>query len=407
MMRAWGGAWALLLFFCHVAAGADVEIVRPGAGKSGIDISGITTDGASGAEFLQTLENNLVRSGVFVVARGRSSAIVVEGAYRDTGDRTEARGAVRNVSTGHGYFTRTYRGAGGDARTLAKTLADDIVEAVTGQVGIATTRIALIGSVRGIKNLFLCDADGGNFVQVTRDAAVALAPSWFPDAQRLVYTSFHRGYPDVYQIDLRKNARTRIAKFPGLNVSGAISPDSREMAVILSRDGNPELYVMNLETRTLRRLTRTPHAVEASPSWSPDGRQIVFVSDRPGRPHLYITDANGKQVRRLTYQGAENVAPDWGSNGLIAYSSRREGRYRLFTIDPATGQKNRITDEAGDFEEPSWAPNGRHIVCSRRVGYRSEIFIIDTEGDPPVRLAPREGDWYSPVWSQRKKGDRQ
>ncbi len=399
--------WALCgLALCGIARAADVEVVREGAEKNRVDISSLRTEGPTGELFLRTLEINLARSGAFVVQRG-GAVLLVEGSFRDDGGRVEARCALRNVSTGRAYFTRTYRAAEGDARTPARALADDIVEAMTDQVGIASTRIALIGSARGVKNLFVCDADGANLVQITRDSSVALAPDWFPDGQRLVYTSFHRGYPDVYRIDLRKNARVRIAAFPGINVSGAISPDGREMAVILSKDGNPELYVMNLESGALRRLTRTPHAVEASPSWSPDGRQIVFVSDRPGRPHLYVTDARRDTARRLTYQGAENVAPDWGPNGLIAYSSRREGRYRLFAIDPATGVKRSLIEEPGDWEEPSWAPNGRHIACTRRVGYRSGIYVVDTEGDPPVRLVAREGDWYSPVWSRRKKGERQ
>ncbi len=386
------------------ARGADVEVVRAGAEKSSLDLSRMRAEGASGALFMQTLEQNLKLSGVFEIGRRGSAAIAVEGVYRDDGG-VEVRAAVRNVVSGRIYTTRTYRAAAGEARLPARRLADDIVEAVTGAVGIASTRIALIGSLRGVKNLYLCDADGGRFVQVTRENSVALAPAWFPDGQRLLYTSFHRGYPDIYTVDLRKNRRERIASFPGLNVSGAVSPDGREIALILSKDGNPDLYVMDAGSSRTRRLTRTPHAVEASPAWSPDGRRIVFVSDRAGRPHLYVTNArDGSDTRRLTLHGTENVAPDWGPHGHIAYSSRRGGRYTLFTMDPDTRAERALTPDNADFEEPSWAPNGRHIACVRRVGYRSEIFIVDTEGDPPLRLvALREGDWYSPVWSPKQK----
>ena len=385
--------------------GADVEVVRPGVGKTGIEIAGIEADGEAGRLFLHTLERNLSLSGLFRVERGHAAGIVAQGAYRQSGTGAKARVSVHNRSTRQRYFEKTYRGGLDETRRMAQNLADDIVESVAGGAGIAATRIALIGSVQGVKNLYICDADGGGLVQVTRDNAVSLAPAWFPDARRVLYTSFHRGYPDIYAIDLAQQQRTALAAFPGLNMSGAVSPDGKRMALILSKDGHPDLYVMELRNRAVRRVTRTPQALAASPSWSPDGSEIVFVSDRAGgRPHLYVTDPRGANIRRLTFQGRENVAPDWGPNGLIAYASRRGGRYRLFVIDPATGHKRQVTQDEADYTDPAWAPNGRHIACTRRSGYRSEVYIVDTNDGSSVRLFALEGDWYSPAWSVKPKG---
>ncbi len=58
------------------------------------------------------------------------------------------------------------------------------------------------------------------------------------------------------------------------------------MAMVLSKDGNPELYVMDLKTKNLQRLTRN-RTIDTEPSWTPDGRSIVFTSERGGRPQLY------------------------------------------------------------------------------------------------------------------------
>jgi TolB protein len=213
----------------------------------------------------------------------------------------------------------------------------------------------------------------------------------------LSYTSFIKRYPDVYTIDLATGRRQRVAAFPGVNSGGAISPDGRSMALILSKDGNPDLYVMDMATRNLSRLTRTPAAVEGSPAWSPDGSQIVYVSDASGSPQLYVVSARGGTPVRITTTGLQNAAPDWGPNGLIACQSLVGGKFQIAVIDPSTRASRIITDYQAAYEDPSWAPDGRHIACSRAVQYQYSICLLDTMGDPPVTLT-QSGDWRTPAW---------
>jgi len=219
-----------------------------------------------------------------------------------------------------------------------------------------------------------------------------------------VYTSFHAAFPYIYEIDLSgaSLSRERLTSFPGLNMGAAISPDGRKMALCLSKDGNPELYAIDLQSKGVARLTRTPNAGEASPSWSPDMKQIVFVSDSPGRPQLFVSNSNGGGVRRLTKTGKENVTPDWGRNGMIAFASLRDGHYQICIIDVSTGEEKQLTSDGADYEDPSWAPDGRHLVCSRSEGRRSSaVYILDTMGDGLIRLLNVRGNWSSPAWSYR------
>jgi TolB protein len=163
------------------------------------------------------------------------------------------------------------------------------------------------------------------------------------------------------------------------------------------------LYVMSLGSGALTRLTQTPNAAEASPSWSPDGRRIVYVSDQSGRPQLYILSRAGGAPARLNVPGSENVSPDWGpdygSGGWIAYSSRLGGQYQACVVDPQSGVVKTISADGADYEDPSWARDGRHLACVRTVQYRSQVYILDTMGDAPVALTRHDGDWTSPAWS--------
>ena len=231
--------------------------------------------------------------------------------------------------------------------------------------------------------------------QVTKDRSIVVGPSWSPDAKNITYTSYKRGYPNVYLTGRGKP----ISSHAGLNASGVISPDGKSLAVILSKDGNPELYIKSLRTGSLKRLTRTRKGNEATPSWSPDGNHIAYVSDSSGRPQVYIIPKNGGRAQRLSSSGTENVSPDWGKNGYITYCSRVGGRYRIAVAHPVNRSLKILETDWADYEDPSWAPDGRHIVCSRTSNYRSAIYLLDTLKDSPVALISGSGDWYSPACS--------
>lgn len=387
--------------FAQSGDSLDIVVTKPGSPKTTIDVSRLKAGDATGQTFRQVLGQDLKRSGWFRLGRPGGPGVYVGGDCASSGGKLVARVDVRHSSNpGASYLRRTFSGDAGNARALAHAVADAVVAAVAKRPGIASTRIVMIGSRNGRKDLYMCDADGQNFVQVTRDRAVCLSPRWGPEGRELVYTSFVGGYPDVYRIDLQSFRRRRVVSFPGLNTGAAISPDRRQMVLTLSKDGNPDLYLMTLSSRRIQRLTRTPNAAEASPTWSPDGRQMAYVSDRFGRPQVYVMSVSGEGNRRITFSGSENVAPDWGPGNLIVCSSRREGRYQLVVVDP-TGKapEKQITSEYVDHESPSWARDGRHIVCTKTQGYQSDVYILDTLGDPAVRLTTLQGDWYAPDWS--------
>ena len=388
---------ALVLTF---DAAAQVRVVKSGSAKIHLDWTGFATQGGGpAATFAQTLRRDLVRSGYFSQAGMGQGEVVLKGAVSVQGADLRAECTVLGAVTQKVYLNSGFNASARDPVRFAHKVSDAIVEAVTGKKGMASARLVMVGTQTGKKELYLVGSDGGSRVQLTRDGSVSVAPNW-GEGNRITYTSFLKGYPDVYMIDVDTGKRDRISSYTGLNTSADISPDGQDIAMILSKDGNPELYVKNLRSEKLTRITTTSKAAEASPSWSPDGQSIVYVSDSAGRPHLYTVSRNGGRPKRLTSRGSENVAPDWGNNGKIAYCTRSEGRYQVAVLDPVTGANTILaTRDGGDYEDPSWAPDGRHLACSRTVNYRSKVYILDTLGDASIALTDYDGDWYSPSWS--------
>jgi TolB protein len=382
----------------HGAPATTITIVKPaGAGKESISLADLRSSGEMGQSFILTLKSDLERSGWFVVGSGKYETLRVNGTAQGSasGVRTQIEVVWPNGRLTWNESAQTP----GEVRWLAHRLNDEIVSRVLGKTGMAATRIAMIGKHDG-SDIYLCDSDGQGMIRLTQDRVACLSPYWHPAGSHLFYTSFIRGFPCIYRVPVAGGTRTPLAQFTGLNTGGAVSPDQTLMALILSLPGNPELHILNLETRRLTRLTQTPRAAEASPCWSPDGQSIAYVSDASGKPQIYVMQANNKQARRMTFQGGENVAPSWGPDGRIAYCTRQNG-YQIAVLDPSTGQSTILTS-GPDHEDPSWAPDGRHIICGRRDGpNRSTLYVLDTNGDPAIPLFARQGNWVSPEWSAR------
>jgi len=376
------------------AYGQRVEVRKSGAGRMGISLDRLTSDGSvEGQEFIRVLRADLLRSGWF--EERPSARLVVLGRVQKA-EKLRAEIQAIQVADKKRLLSRAFSGASGVTRALAHRVSDALVLAVTGKQGMASARLAIVGNQSGHKEVYVCDADGANLRQVTQDRSIVVAPAWMPDGKNILYTSYKQGYPNIY----RTGQRQAVSKFGGLNASAAVSPDGRKMAVILSKDGNPELYIQDIRSGTLQRISSTRRANEASPCWSPDGSQLAYVSDSAGRPHIYVLALKGGSPKRLSRTGSENVAPDWGVNGQLTYCSRQAGRYRIVVADPRTGVSRVLPFDGADYEDPSWMPDGRHVVVSRSVNYRSSIYLLDTQEERSIALKEGVGDWFSPACSR-------
>ena len=377
----WMSVLGAALIAAMASAATVVDVTGAGAAKKSVSIK------VDNAEYARCLKKNLELSGLFVVQGS--------GAVKVTGTPGVS---VRVEGLGKALTSTESVADARSARMAARRLSDAMCEAFGGQKGFALDKIAFINR-KGSDNAELCMAypDGFDIRQLTSDAKAALGPRW-KNPNELYYISYRSNSPQVYSFDI--NASTRRPLWPkgvrGLSSPAVVSPDGSKVAIVASFQGNPDLYVLSGTRFT--RLTNTPSASEGCPSWSPDGTKIVYVSDMSRRQHLYIVDVATKESRRLTYKGRDNVEPDWGRDGRIAYITKRGGS-QIAVIDPAEGEAStELLTEPADWEHPSWSRDMRHIVASRS----NALFIVDSfkDGDAPRQMFVADGNWIDPTWSR-------
>ncbi|HMD61588.1 MAG TPA: biopolymer transporter Tol [Opitutaceae bacterium] len=255
--------------------------------------------------------------------------------------------------------------------------------------GFFSSKLVFIGERTGHQEIYTSDLFFGDVKQVTRDRAIAMTPRWSPDGERIVYTSYFKsGAPDIYEIELGSYQRTTFVSFKGTNSGAHFSPDGRQAAMVLSGEGEPEVYVSNAYGRGVSRRTFSD-TVKASPCWSPDGTRLIFAMS-PG-PQLYVMPASGGTPQRVSFgAGIYCAEPDWSraNPDKVVFTMRVGGNYQIGLLSLSTRHGAQVSHAPLDGVEPSWLPDGRHAVYTARTSATSRICILDTETGKSTSVSP-------------------
>lgn len=337
--------------------------------------------GGEGTLATKTLQNDLALSGYFIL--GGNASYTAKG----TASGGSLQGQVVDRSGGT-VLSKSYSGS---ARENAHRFANDIIETLTGNKGVANSKITFIATRSGKKEVYVADYDGSNARQLTHDGVISVHPSISPDARHIAYTGYQSGYPDVYAIDLASGARNRIVNFPGTNSGASFSPDGGRIALSVSKDGNPELYTVSAGGGGARRLTHT-RGVESGPTWSPSGDEIIYSSDNSGSPQLYRISASGGSGQLISTGHGYCTEPNWSPDGKkIAFNVRGGGEFQVAICDLGGG--TRIVSSG---ENPAWGADSRHIIFTQG----GALYMLDTVNSHKSKILDGLGKITEPSWSR-------
>jgi TolB protein len=324
--------------------------------------------------------------------------LLLKGGYTCIGRSVEVEVRLYDIFWGRQILGKKFLGKIGDHRRLMHRIGNEIVRTLTGINGVFLTRLAFVSTNGKHKEIYISDFDGRNIRRVTSDKSIAMLPNWSPQGGSIIYSSYKDGWAMLYTKGLSSGKVRKISGKKGLNIGACYVPGSKNLALTLSYEGNPDIYMIDQRGKIIKRLT-SHWGADISPSFSPDGKIMAFVSDRSGSPQIYVKDLAKGREERLTFEGKYNTSPAWSSMNRLAFSQMQDAVVDIFTMNPDGTNIVRLTENQGNNEDPCWSPDGRYIIFSSNRTGEYHLYIMNANGQNQSRITYLEGAQTAPSWS--------
>jgi uncharacterized protein YjdB len=167
------------------------------------------------------------------------------------------------------------------------------------------------------------------------------------------------------------------------NVQAALSPDRTRVVFSSNRSGNFDVFLMDADGQSLRRLTSSP-SHDGEPTWTPDGNRIVYTTASGTSTHIAIMENDGNESRQLTTAAGGNHSPTISPDGrTIAFVSARTGNHSLHTMGLDGSNQRRLTRSSGRETTPQYSRTGDLFYVAGRGG--------GSRGSRVMKIAARGG----------------
>nr|WP_254451782.1 Tol-Pal system beta propeller repeat protein TolB [Duganella vulcania] len=170
-------------------------------------------------------------------------------------------------------------------------------------------KLAVSLSKDGHTQIYTVNADGGNLKRVSNSAGIDSEANFAPDGS-IYFMSDRSGGPQIYRMNADGGDAKRITFTGNYNISPRVSADGKTLAYISRRDGNYQLYVMDLASGQEQRLSDSTD--DQYPSFAPNGKYIMYATQAGGRKSLAVVSVDGRVKQRLTTQAGNIKEPTWG-----------------------------------------------------------------------------------------------
>lgn len=173
-------------------------------------------------------------------------------------------------------------------------------------------RILFVSNRDGTENFYTVDIKNKEIKKITQfSKGVCGDPSISAKGDKIIYISNVWMSWQIYSYDIATKNIKRLTGPPNGSCNPCISKDGGKILYVsrLGR-GNSDIWIMDSNGNNKKQLV-SHHALEYSPKFSPDNKYVVFKSNRDENWKLYILEIESNKIIRLTDDKGNDENPDW------------------------------------------------------------------------------------------------
>jgi serine/threonine protein kinase/Tol biopolymer transport system component len=190
------------------------------------------------------------------------------------------------------------------------------------------------------------------------------SPAFSPEGKSIAFVSDRTGSSEIWVCDSDGHNSVQVTSFGGPEMGRPRwSPDSRKIAFNSSKEGRTDIYIVGVDGGPVRRATR--EASNARPSWSRDGRWIYFGSDRSGEWQMWKVPDQGGAAIQVTKRGGREATES--ADGKFVYYAKMQVR-GIWRVPVDGGEETQVLDQ-GEMGRWALTSRGIYVLADRAIKF--------------------------------------
>lgn len=187
---------------------------------------------------------------------------------------------------------------------------------------------------KGNSEIFTIKPDGNGLMNLTNNPLLDESPVFSADGKEIVFARDSYGRAELYRMDLNGANQRRVTNRQGYEMTPAFSPDGIHLAFAGDRDGHGlDVLVLDLQNPNEERIVAARRFQDSFATFSRDARRLAFVATGDGNPEIYVMNVDGSGLYRLTHSKSEEAAPAFSNDGpTLLFASNVNKRFGIYEV---------------------------------------------------------------------------